>query len=141
MFKRFFRSLINTTKPTTGAALRRPATAERNARGMKARERYIEIAAALKAEAGITQHTAHKEITGHASLTTGAIFAPAGTTRSQLYVLAHECGHIALHSARKSGRKPRHVEEHEAPRATLPARSRLSAGASRRMRDIPLSRL
>jgi hypothetical protein len=45
---------------------------------------------------------------GRASLTTGAIFAPAG------YVLAHECGHIALHSARKSRRKPRHVEEHEA---------------------------
>jgi hypothetical protein len=33
----------------------------------------------------------------------------------QLYVLlAHECGHIALHSALKSRRKPRHVEEHEA---------------------------
>jgi hypothetical protein len=53
-------------------------------------------------------------MTGRASLATGAIFAPAETTRRQLYVLAHECGHIALHSALKSRRKPRHVEEHEA---------------------------
>ena len=73
-----------TTEPASETALRRPATAERNARGEKARERYIEIGAALKAEAGITQHTAHKEMTGRASLATGAIFAPAGTTRRQL---------------------------------------------------------
>jgi hypothetical protein len=53
-------------------------------------------------------------MTGRASLATDAIFAPAGTTRRQLYVLAHECGHIALHSARESRRKPRHIEEHEA---------------------------
>jgi hypothetical protein len=112
MFKRFFRSLINATEPATETALRRPATAERNARGEKTRERYIQIAAALKTEAGITQHTAHKEMTGRASLATGAIFAPAGTNRRQLYVLAHECGYIALHSALKSRRKPRHVDDH-----------------------------
>jgi hypothetical protein len=81
MFKRFFRYLINATEPATETALRRPATAERNARGEKARKRYIEIAATLKAEAGITHHTAHKKMTGRASLTTGAIFAPAGATR------------------------------------------------------------
>jgi hypothetical protein len=112
MFKRFFRSLINATEPATETALRRPATAERNARGEKTRKRYIQIAAALKTEAGITQHTAHKEMTGRASLATGAIFAPAGTNRRQLYVLAHECGYIALHSALKSRRKPRHVDDH-----------------------------
>ena len=60
MFRKFFRRLINgrakviATEPATGAALPRPATAERDARGEKARERYIQIAAALKAEAGIT---------------------------------------------------------------------------------------
>jgi hypothetical protein len=54
MFKRFLRYLINATEPATETSLPRPATAERNARGEKARERYIQIAAALKAEAGIT---------------------------------------------------------------------------------------
>jgi hypothetical protein len=111
MFKRFFRYLINATEPATETALRRPATAERNARGEKVRERYLQIAAALKAEAGITQLTAHKEMSSRASRATSAILAPAGTTRRQLYILAHECGHIVLHSALKSGRKPRHVEE------------------------------
>jgi hypothetical protein len=114
MFKLFLRSQINATEPATDTALPRPAIADRNARGEKVRKRYIQIAAALKAEAGITQHTAHKKMTGHASLATGVILAPAGTTRRQLYVLAHECSHIALHSALKSRRKPRHVEEHEA---------------------------
>jgi hypothetical protein len=36
---------------------------------------------------------------------TSHILAPAGTTRRQLYILAHECGHIALHSAPRTGRK------------------------------------
>jgi hypothetical protein len=45
---------------------------------------------------------------------TGHILAPAGTTRRQLYILTHECGHIALHSTPWTGSKPRHVKEHEA---------------------------
>jgi hypothetical protein len=41
----------------------------------------------------------------------GIIHAPKGRTRKQLYILAHECGHVALNHNRS---KPRHVEEHEA---------------------------
>jgi hypothetical protein len=51
---------------------------------------------------------------GQAWMDTGHILAPAGTTRRQLYILAHERGHIALHSTTRTWRKPRHVEEHEA---------------------------
>jgi hypothetical protein len=132
MFRRFFRSLSSATGPATETALRRPATAESNARGEKARERYIQVAATLKTEAGITQHTAHKKMTGQASLVIGAIFAPAGTTRRQLYVLAHECGHIALHSRLKSRRKPRHVEEHEDRRGGSASERHLPEDARRR---------
>jgi hypothetical protein len=70
MFQRFFRSLINAIEPATETALPRPTTTERNPRGERARKRYIQIAAALKTEAGITQHTAHKKMTGQASLAT-----------------------------------------------------------------------
>lgn len=42
------------------------------------------------------------------------ILAPEGVTRRQLYVLAHECGHIVLHSSREGQAKPGHVKEHEA---------------------------
>jgi hypothetical protein len=66
----------------TKTAPRRTAGAESQARGQKARDRYVEVAAALK--------------------------APAGTTRRQLYILAHECGHIVLHSTTRTWRKPRH---------------------------------
>jgi hypothetical protein len=51
---------------------------------------------------------------GHAWMDTGHILAPTGTTRRQLYILADECGHIALHSAPRTRSKPRHVKEHEA---------------------------
>jgi hypothetical protein len=102
------------TEPVTKTTLRTPAAAEHQARGQKARDRYIEIAAALKAEAGVRQHTEHKKMNGHAWMDTGHILAPAGTTRRQLYILAHECGHIALHSTPWTGSKPRHVKEHEA---------------------------
>jgi hypothetical protein len=47
---------------------------------------YIEIAAALKAEAGVRQHTEHKRMNGQAWMDTGHILAPTGTTRRQLYM-------------------------------------------------------
>jgi hypothetical protein len=53
-------------------------------------------------------------MSGRASLATGHILAPEGVTRQQLYVVAHECAHIALHSDPKRRRRPRHIEEHEA---------------------------
>jgi hypothetical protein len=67
-----------------------------------------------KADAGVKEHREHKKLTGRAWLAAGRILAPTGTTRRQLYVLAHECGHIALHSAPKARSRPTHVKEHEA---------------------------
>jgi hypothetical protein len=86
MFRPFFRSLSNrrlkviATKPVTKTALRPPAVVESQTRGQTARDRYIEIAAALKAEAGVRQHAEHKKMKGHAWMDTGRILAPAGTT-------------------------------------------------------------
>jgi hypothetical protein len=80
----------------------------------RARDRYLAIAGRLKAAAGITEHIEHKKVSGLAWLGTGRILAPAGITRRQLYVLAHECGHIVLHSRETKRKKPKHVIEHEA---------------------------
>jgi len=80
----------------------------------KARDHYLMVAAALKAEAGVREHIQHKKISGMAWFSAGRILAPAGITRRQLYVLAHECGHIVLHSAQDAWTKPNHIKEHEA---------------------------
>lgn len=79
-----------------------------------ARERYAAIAAALKAEAGVTKHYQHKMLGGLAWSEQGKILAPEGVTRRQLYVLAHECGHVVLHGTPETWNKPGHVKEHEA---------------------------
>ncbi len=79
-----------------------------------ARERYTHIAEQLKAEAGIRRHYEFKKIAGLAWTNEGKILAPAGVTRRQLYVLAHECAHIVLHSHPAGHNKPSHVKEHEA---------------------------
>jgi hypothetical protein len=79
-----------------------------------ARARYVAIAAAMKAEAGITKHHVFKQIGGLAWSGTGRILAPQGVTRRQLYVLAHECGHNVLHGSPTGRAKPAHVKEHEA---------------------------
>ena len=79
-----------------------------------ARERYAAIAELLKAEAGVRRHYKHKVIGGLAWTGEGKILAPEGITRRQLYVLAHECGHIVLHSSPHGQAKPGHVKEHEA---------------------------
>jgi hypothetical protein len=85
--------------------------AELQAARQAATERFLLIAAALKAEAGITEHVIRKSLSGYA-WPSGKISAPEGRTRKQLYILAHECGHIALkHFSRK---QPRHVEEMQA---------------------------
>lgn len=79
-----------------------------------ARDRYATIAVALKAEAGVRRHFHHNIIGGLAFSGLGKILALAGVTRRQLYVLAHECGHILLHSTPETQCKPSHVKEHEA---------------------------
>lgn len=81
---------------------------------LTARDRYLVIAEALKAEAGIKRHHTHKVIGGLAWSGTGRILAPVGVTRRQLYVLAHECGHNILHGTPSGLAKPAHVKEHEA---------------------------
>lgn len=79
-----------------------------------ARQRYEIIAEALKREAGVTRHYTHNFIGGLAWSDQGRILAPQGITRRQLYVLAHECGHVLLHGTPEGMRKPAHVKEHEA---------------------------
>jgi hypothetical protein len=96
-----------------------PATGEKlQARRREAAERYLEIATALKIEAGVKRHDVCKELRGLAYCDSGVIDAPEGRTRKQLYILAHECAHVALkhgqHRWRKN--KPGHVVELEAER-------------------------
>jgi hypothetical protein len=79
-----------------------------------ARERYALIAELMKREAGVQRHFHHKPISGLAFLSQAKILAPEGVTRRQLYVLAHECGHIALHKGTAAAARPTHVQEHEA---------------------------
>jgi Ni/Co efflux regulator RcnB len=93
---------------------RRLSPLELQAARRVARERYQLIAEALKREAGVRQHYTQKEISGLAWLQERKILAPNGITRRQLYVLAHECGHIVLHSHSSAWSKPGHVKEHEA---------------------------
>lgn len=93
---------------------RRRIGEELHAARRAARERYRLIAAALKAEAGIRRHYIHKEISGLAWSDRQRILAPAGITRRQLYVLAHECAHVVLHGRSETWDKPGHVKEHEA---------------------------
>lgn len=77
----------------------------------EATERFLVVAASLKQEAGVTEHVVRKSLSGYA-WPSGKIPAPEGRTRKQLYILAHECAHVAL--AHFKSRKSRHVEEHEA---------------------------
>ena len=85
--------------------------AELQAARKAATERFLAIAAAIKAEAGVIGHKHTKSLSGRA-WPHGYINAPEGRTRKQLYILAHECGHIALnHGGRKL---PKHIQEMEA---------------------------
>jgi hypothetical protein len=73
--------------------------------------RFLGVAEKLKAEAGVKHHEIRKSLSGRAWAKSGVIHAPEGRTRKQLYILAHECGHVAL----KHGKgKPKHVKELEA---------------------------
>lgn len=98
-------------EPTAGGRLSPDAL---QAARRAARERYQLIAEALKRESGVRRHYTQKSISGLAWLRERKILAPDGITRRQLYVLAHECGHIVLHSHASAWSKPSHVKEHEA---------------------------
>jgi hypothetical protein len=69
----------------------------------------------MKLEAGVTEHTVHKEdFGGRAYIGTGKIYSPEGRKIVQLYTLAHECGHIFLHNSGPGYAFPGHVKEFEA---------------------------
>jgi hypothetical protein len=76
--------------------------------------RYLAIASALKAEAGVKGHVVRSSLCGVANLSNGWIAAPEGRTRKQLYVLAHECAHVVMHAYGRHRGKPAHVREFEA---------------------------
>jgi hypothetical protein len=69
----------------------------------------------MKREAGVTGHEVNKEdFAGLAYLGTGQIKSPEGRKILQLSTLAHECGHIFLHSCEPGYSLPGHVKEMEA---------------------------
>lgn len=73
--------------------------------------RYLAVARALKQESGVREHKLRRTLSGKAFPMRACIEAPEGRSRKQLYILAHECAHVAL---THMGQKPRHVEEFEA---------------------------
>jgi len=98
----------------------------------EATERFLAVAEALKAEAGVKKHEIRKSLSGYATKD-GTIRAPEGRTRKQLYILAHECGHIALGHF-KSGKK-RHREEYEAERYAHEALRRHEIAVPKKMTE------
>lgn len=77
---------------------------------LKMTERCLAAAALLKQEAGVSEHILRTSLSGRAWYKLRRISAPEGRTRKQLYILAHECAHIALQHLDK----PVHVRETEA---------------------------
>lgn len=79
------------------------------------RAKRLAIAEAMKREAGVTTHEINKkDLSGYAYFGTGRIISPEGRKIEQLYTLAHECGHIILHSSNPGYWLPPHVQELEA---------------------------
>ncbi|MGE0698911.1 MAG: hypothetical protein AB7O57_07430 [Hyphomicrobiaceae bacterium] len=80
-----------------------------------ARKRFA-IGEAMKAEAGVREHRLTGESNGGIAWTDRAqILAPAGENIVQLATLAHECGHVFLHSVGTEGSLlAGHVKEMEA---------------------------
>lgn len=95
-----------------------------------AKLRLLDIADALVKEAGVKQHFIRRSLSGRAWPAEGRIEAPEGRTRKQLYILAHECAHVALGHNRK---KPRHVEEMEAEQWAHDALRRYGVAVPRSM--------
>jgi hypothetical protein len=99
----------------------------------KAVERFLAVADVLKAEAGVTEHIVRASLTGRA-LPSGKIKAPEGRSRKQLYILAHECAHIALRHS--EARTPRHVQEMEAEKWAHAALRRHGVAVPRAMTEL-----
>jgi hypothetical protein len=101
-------AIVEDTPPRKGDEIRARIEANRRKR--------LEIAEAMKREAGVTDHEInYRDLGGLAYTGTGQIMSPEGRKIMELYTLAHECGHIFLHSIGTPGnRLPDHVKELEA---------------------------
>lgn len=104
------RAKIAAARPHSGPGARIRAKIAANA------ARRVEIAAAMKREAGVEVHELIGERDGGlASNDRRHIVAPEGENRQQLRTLAHECGHIFLHALGTPGcHLSGHVKEMEA---------------------------
>ncbi len=81
------------------------------------REKRLQIAEAMKREAGVLAHefnARREDLSGLAFIGTGRIRSPEGQNIHQLYTVAHECGHIFLHNEAPGMQLPPHVMEMEA---------------------------
>ena len=78
----------------------------------RAAERFYAVGLAILEEAGVETWEFHERgLRGYAEVKRKHVECPKPTTRRRLYILAHECGHIALsHKASQ----PRHRKEFEA---------------------------
>lgn len=92
---------------TSGIEIR--ARIEANARKRRS------IAEQMKREAGVRAHLENRtELSGLAWTNTGCIETPESRNIANLYVLAHECGHVFLHMTGVGRILPSHVMEYEA---------------------------
>jgi hypothetical protein len=81
--------------------------------------KFLQIAELIKAEAGVTIHRIRKSLYGLAHHD-GSVDAPEGRTRKQLYILAHECAHIALkHTGSKLKKHVRELQAEQWAHAAL----------------------
>lgn len=99
----------------------------------EAARRFLEVAEAIKAEAGVSTHEVRKSLSGRAWSKDRRIQAPEGKTRKQLYILAHECGHVAL--GHGESRKPKHRREYEAEQYAHEALRKHGISVPRSMTD------
>jgi hypothetical protein len=81
-------------------------------------DQLLAIAARIKSEAGVIEHHIIDPVSKNGSVLFGRaiprrkiIHAPAGATIADLYLVAHECGHVAL---QHDHQKPRYIREYEA---------------------------
>src|SRR5262245_5726684 len=103
------------SKPPIGTSRGRSKGDEIRAKIAANRAKRLAIADAMKREAGVTEHTVHKEdFGGVAYIGEGRIYSPEGRKIVQLYTLAHECGHIFLHNSGSGYWLPGHIKEFEA---------------------------
>ena len=106
-------AIVAREPPTSSRATNKGA--EIRSRIAANRAKRLRIADAMKQEAGVTEHTVHKEdFGGLAYIGTGKIYSPEGRKIVQLYTLAHECGHIFLHNSGPGYTFAGHVKELEA---------------------------